>query len=110
TDFFFDTNKMERARDRISSDFPIIQHKKVLLYAPTYRDEELDTSAIALDLEKMYRALSQEYIIFLRLHPAVSSEFENEFPGFVFMFPIHRASIIYFLLLMYSLRTIRPFQ
>src|SRR5699024_7215153 len=60
TDFFFDTNKMERARDRISSDFPIIQHKKVLLYAPTYRDEELDTSAIALDLEKMYRALSQE--------------------------------------------------
>src|SRR5699024_7130898 len=24
------------------------------------------------------------YIIFLRLHPAVSSEFENEFPGFVF--------------------------
>lgn len=84
TDFFFDTVKMEQARQRISTDFPIIQHKKVLLYAPTYRDEELNTAAIALDLEKMYRALSQEYIVFLRLHPAVSSEFENEFPGFVF--------------------------
>lgn len=84
TDFFFDTAKLEQSRESIVTDFPMIQNKKVLLYAPTYRDEELDTAAIELDLEKMYRALSQEYILFLRLHPAVSSEFENQFPGFVF--------------------------
>src|SRR5699024_1102542 len=38
TDFFFDDIKKRRAVNKLHGDFPIIKDKKVLLYAPTYRD------------------------------------------------------------------------
>ena len=64
--------------------FPIINKKKVILYAPTYRDDELSVSDLKLDLAKMYQALKDEYVLFLRLHPAVRVDLTNDFPDFIF--------------------------
>lgn len=84
TDYFFNDIEKQQAINKMRTDYPVIQDKKVLLYAPTYRDNELGKAKLALDLKRMYDAFKYEYVLFLRLHPAVSSEFENKLPGFVY--------------------------
>src|SRR5699024_12558819 len=54
-----------------------------LFYAPTYRDNELDIGELKLDIEKMYQAFKHDYVLLLRLHPAINGEFQNKYPGFV---------------------------
>src|SRR5699024_6172829 len=71
-------------KQSFADTFPVIKEKKVILYAPTYRDHALDMADLALDVDKMYRKLRHSYVLFLRLHPAVNETFESEFPGLVF--------------------------
>src|SRR5699024_5554544 len=75
---------MRQAKESFKNDLPCIKDKKIILYAPTYRDDELHVTDLALDLEKMYREFKRGYVLFLRLHPAVNETFENKYPGFVF--------------------------
>lgn len=84
TDFFFNKNEIELAKKEIEDDFPSIINKKVLLYAPTYRDHNLQSTTLHLDLDKMYDHFKYEYVLFLRLHPAVASYYVNKYPGFIF--------------------------
>ena len=48
----------------------IPEGRKVILYAPTWRDE--DSFRMALDLEEMRRKLSDEYVLLIRLHHFVA--------------------------------------
>lgn len=84
TDFFFDRAEMDHALEKLRQEFPVIRDKKVMLYAPTFRDHELHAPSIALDMDKLYRTLRHEYVVFLRLHPAVHNAFENKYPGFIY--------------------------
>ncbi|MGP4078972.1 CDP-glycerol glycerophosphotransferase family protein [Pseudalkalibacillus sp. R45] len=84
TDFFFDKAKHETAVNILTNEFPIIKTKKVILYAPTFREGEFDLSDIPLDLKKMREELSDDYVVFLRLHPAVNFNLSRRFPGFVY--------------------------
>lgn len=84
TDFFFDETAMQKAADSIRMNFPEIRGKQVILYAPTYRDDELHVSRLELDLELMYKELKEDYVLLLRLHPAVRVDFANTYPDFVF--------------------------
>lgn len=84
TDFFFDDIRKRKAENRLRTDFPVLENKKVILYAPTYRDDELNDATLAIDLDKMYERFKYDYVLFLRLHPAVNGEFENKYPGFIY--------------------------
>ncbi|SEP75037.1 CDP-glycerol glycerophosphotransferase, TagB/SpsB family [Virgibacillus subterraneus] len=84
TDFFFDTMAINKAEQSLLSKFPIINEKKVILYAPTYRANDLDSSELKLDIERLYNALKNEYVLFLSLHPKVKSKLQNDYPYFVF--------------------------
>src|SRR5690606_35874298 len=57
TDFFFDEKTIAETRELLQRNYPIINKKKVILYAPTFRDHELHVGKIALDVTKMYEAL-----------------------------------------------------
>lgn len=46
-----------------------------ILYAPTFRDHELDDFQLHLDLDLMERSLGGDYVLLLRLHPAVRGSF-----------------------------------
>ncbi|WP_245690109.1 CDP-glycerol glycerophosphotransferase family protein [Sediminibacillus albus] len=83
TDFFFDKRKTKQIENDLTERFPVIQNKKVLLYAPTFRDDQLNSPDIALDIAEMYKRLGDEYVLFLRLHPAVRSNLQNSYPEFV---------------------------
>src|SRR5699024_5056162 len=84
TDFFYDRIAKQNAMSILYKKFPIINDKKVILYAPTYRENELSNATIQLDIKKLYDTFKYEYVILLRLHPAVSGNFKNKYHGFVY--------------------------
>lgn len=84
TDFFFNLVEMQQVKKMLHQKYPLTKEKKVILYAPTYRDNELLVSTLALNVHQMYEALRDEYVLLLRLHPAVTKNVSNEYPDFVY--------------------------
>ncbi|USK59540.1 CDP-glycerol glycerophosphotransferase family protein [Peribacillus asahii] len=87
TDFFFDEQAKERAQQAFYRTFPELKTKQIILYAPTFRDEELHADTIALNLDLLYKELHEkDYVVLLKLHPAVTMEqnIEEQFLGFVY--------------------------
>lgn len=86
TDFFFDKQRKSTSLKELTPLLP--NNKKTILYAPTYRDNELEVFQLKLDLAKLQKELSQDYIIILKLHPAIRREvdYEKEYPGFIYDF------------------------
>ncbi|MBM7644925.1 CDP-glycerol glycerophosphotransferase (TagB/SpsB family) [Scopulibacillus daqui] len=87
TDLFFDQDYKRRVTSDLYSENQALKSKKVILYAPTFRDHELDRFDLKLDLDKMYRELHDEYVLLLRFHPAVKDRavnFQEKYPGFVY--------------------------
>jgi teichoic acid glycerol-phosphate primase len=85
TDFYFNEEAKEKAVGSLIQKHPILKEKKVILYAPTYRDYELDHFNLVLEIEKMARELAAEYILILRLHPAIKNkgDYSIRCPNFV---------------------------
>lgn len=75
TDLLFDKGALEERRADFFGQYPNLIGKKLVLYAPTFRDQEADEPKVYLDVDKMARDLSDEYVIGLRLHPFVASRF-----------------------------------
>ncbi|MGL5979004.1 MAG: CDP-glycerol glycerophosphotransferase family protein, partial [Erysipelotrichaceae bacterium] len=79
-DIFFQPDDVKEpliqlARRRLS----LPSDKKVILYAPTFRDHEVDDNnrfvfQLNLDLEALYQALHDEYVILIRLHVIISNK------------------------------------
>jgi teichoic acid glycerol-phosphate primase len=86
TDFFFDEKGKQKILKKLTFNNHLLQNKKIILYAPTYRDHELDHFRLQLDLEKMNQELGNDYIVVLRLHPAIKNfvDASTLYPDFVF--------------------------
>ena len=52
-------------------------NKKVIMYAPTFRDYELDKDADDLNIPIMGLGDLKEYVVLLRLHPLISKKIEK---------------------------------
>ena len=72
TDTFFDDNKIEKAKGRLRSQIPGLGTRKVILYAPTFRGRvNSATSPDSLDMAKMKKELSSDYVLLIKRHPFV---------------------------------------
>jgi teichoic acid glycerol-phosphate primase len=93
TDFFYEDQLLEKAKSSFLKKFPSFTGKKVILYAPTYRDHQLSQNEIHFDLEKMYQALKHEYILVIKLHPAMKTthHYHELYPGFVYDFSFYKS-------------------
>jgi CDP-glycerol glycerophosphotransferase len=65
-------------RRAVRAELGIDDDVQVLLYAPTFRDDQKDASgrlafAVAIDLARMQEALGGRYVVLLRLHHWVSA-------------------------------------
>lgn len=89
TDFFFDEEAIHRVTRHLEETYPTIKEKKVLLYAPTYRDDALNISDLHIDLDHLASKFKDEYVLLLKLHPAVSfnESIESDFVINVSDFP-----------------------
>lgn len=85
-DYLFHYTEEEAAK--LKEELGIPKEKKVILYAPTFRDNEHDgtgyTYNLHLDFEKLRRELGDEYIVLLRVHYFVASRFDfDKYTDFV---------------------------
>ncbi|AIF44613.1 CDP-glycerol glycerophosphotransferase family protein [Virgibacillus sp. SK37] len=84
TDIFFDDHEKQRILYDLKQDLQAIGDRKIILYAPTFRKGELDHFQLALDIHMMYQSLANEYVLFIKPHPAVSYSIEDSYKDFVF--------------------------
>jgi len=87
-DFLF--NATNEDVSRIRAEIGIPEDKKVILYAPTWRDAfhatgEGYTYDLSIDFERLQEVFQDEYVILLRAHYLIANSFDLEkFKGFVF--------------------------
>ncbi|AIC99870.1 Teichoic acid poly(glycerol phosphate) polymerase [Bacillus subtilis] len=93
-DFLHKENKYEemlKIKDRLGID----RDKKIILYAPTWRDNSFYAKGkykfnMVLDLESLKDQLSDEYILILRMHYLVSENINlTAYKGFAYDFSNH---------------------
>lgn len=74
--------------DSLKKKFNLPMDKKVILYAPTWRDDQFYDKGqykfdLKLDLHKMRKELGEEYIIILRMHYLIAENLDlTPFEGF----------------------------
>ena len=74
TDLFFDAQKIRETQNALYEEFPQLERKKVVLFAPTYRGLRADDAGYdfdRLDLERIREGLGEDYIFVFKWHPAV---------------------------------------
>ncbi|MFV0498488.1 MAG: CDP-glycerol glycerophosphotransferase family protein, partial [Bacilli bacterium] len=64
-DKLLDKNNIKECVNKILKQYPVILNKKVLLYAPTYREDKFN----GLDIESLSEKISKDYIIIVKYHP-----------------------------------------
>lgn len=75
---------------KIKEYIGIPENKKVILYAPTWRDNQHEagvgfTYDLNVDFERLRRELGDEYVILFRVHYLVASHFSfDDFEGFIY--------------------------
>ena len=75
TDYFFDSSKQENARKKLEMVTGKQRGKKIILYAPTFRGNVDDARLpILFQISDMYSALSENYIIVFKAHPAIKEK------------------------------------
>ena len=74
TDFFFDKNFLKTSKNNFYHEYPELSNKKIILYAPTFRDYDKNSHEIKihLDIESLLSNLSEDYILIIRLHPHIA--------------------------------------
>jgi CDP-ribitol ribitolphosphotransferase / teichoic acid ribitol-phosphate polymerase len=76
TDLFFNNNIIKEKRVDFFNTYSELMDKKIILYAPTFRDNEnkLDEFRIHIDIDKLMSKLDDDYVLGLRLHPHVANK------------------------------------
>lgn len=78
-DYYFENHDLDKIKKDFCSKYNVSSDKKIVLYAPTFRDEEKYNNVFDyLDLEKFNRELSDEYVLALRLHPKIKNFYKDD--------------------------------
>jgi CDP-ribitol ribitolphosphotransferase len=72
----------EGTRQAIEERYPAMKGKKLVLWAPTFRDDPLDDAALLgqIDMDAFRAALGDDYLLLLRLHPQIHPA-KRQLPG-----------------------------
>lgn len=76
TDLFFSEDKKEQIEELFFMENPNLIGKKIILYAPTFRDDRLGKQTLQLDIELWLEKMPEDTILGLRLHPFVAENFQ----------------------------------
>lgn len=77
TDCFFDEAFLRASREKIEELLPFVRGRKSILYAPTFRGNAAEAKEPEkLNIEHMYQALSDEYVVLYKAHPLIGKRAE----------------------------------
>lgn len=76
TDYFFDHDWIKKTKENIYERYPEWQDKKVILYAPTFRDINEDRSQFhpALDFDELSKKLLPDQMFLVCPHPVMKND------------------------------------
>ena len=74
-DFYFKENDIEKLRKNFERLYPESKNKKIILYAPTFRDNPTCDKNILenLDMGLFNKELGDQYVLAVRLHPRINN-------------------------------------
>ena len=80
-DIFYKDELKNKAKDRLFAQYPAIRGKKVIVYAPTWRDLQGDyvrgyDFELPFDIEELYQKFSGEYVLLVKLHHLIADSLE----------------------------------
>lgn len=78
-DFYFENHDIDKLKEKFCKRYDIDSKKKIILYAPTFRDEEKYNNVFDyLNLEDFNNNLGEEYVLALRLHPKIKDFYNGD--------------------------------
>ncbi len=78
-DYYFENRDLDKLKKDFCQKYGISQDKKIILYAPTFRDEEKYNNVFSyLDLEDFNERLGNDYVLALRLHPKIKNFYKDD--------------------------------
>ena len=78
-DYYFENHDIDRLKEDFYKKYDIDDNKKIVLYAPTFRDEEKYNNVFNyLNLNDFNNALGDEYVLALRLHPKIRDFYKGD--------------------------------
>lgn len=92
-DFLFNYTKNDVAK--LKKKLGIPDNKKVILYAPTFRDNQHTTGmgytySLNIDFDKLKEKLEKDYVVIFRTHYFVANEFDfKKYKGFIYNMSNH---------------------
>lgn len=73
TDLILDAEKMQQLRENFYEQYPELRQKSCTLYAPTFRDSEVEKPVFGLDFDSLISCMGEEEVLLVRLHPHVAA-------------------------------------
>ena len=78
-DYYFENHDLDKLKADFCRKFNVNPDKKIILYAPTFRDEEKYNNVFDyLDLKDFNERLGDEYVLALRLHPKIKNFYKDD--------------------------------
>ena len=78
-DYYFEDHDLDKLKSDFLKKYDISQDKKIILYAPTFRDEAKYNDVFDfLDLKRFNERLGSEYVLALRLHPKIKNFYQGD--------------------------------
>lgn len=76
TDVFFNQEKIEQKKKEVYEKYPDLIDKKVILYAPTFRDRGGDRSIFKpeIDFKRLSKELNEDQVFVICPHPVMKNE------------------------------------
>lgn len=74
-DIFFDNETIDKCNKKIHNKFNINLEKKIVLFAPTFRN---NSDITKIDFNELESELGEEYSILVRFHPKVNVDIQND--------------------------------
>ncbi|WP_167955780.1 CDP-glycerol glycerophosphotransferase family protein [Anaerosporobacter faecicola] len=75
TDCLFDEEKKKQDMAGFYEQYPELKEKRIILYAPTFRDDEVSNPKVALDLDVFINRLPVDCVCIIKLHPFVAKQY-----------------------------------
>lgn len=78
-DYYFENHDINQLKSNFYKKYNISQDKKLILYAPTFREDEKYNNVFDfLNLDKFNKELGDEYVLALRLHPKIRNFYSGD--------------------------------
>lgn len=72
TDLILHKERMQCLREEFYERYPQLRERRCTLYAPTFRDSEVEQPVLALDFDSFVGCMQEDEVLLLRLHPHVA--------------------------------------